>query len=111
MLDHQVGKVVVGDQLTCKRWPCVRCGRGSKNLDEEDGVRLGEDVTFTPDLYYFLQCKIEVNGEGAMLAQPVIGNGSGDFANLVDADGFIVLPQGKSEFSKGDIFSFIPYRN
>lgn len=71
---------------------------------------LAEDVDFTPDLQYFLQCKSHVNSEGSLMANPVIGNGSGDFANLVNADGFIILPKEKNYFKKGEVYPFIHYR-
>jgi molybdopterin molybdotransferase len=45
------------------------------------------------------------------VARPFIGHGSGDFANLVAADGFIVLPDDKSIFKKGEVFDFVPYRS
>jgi len=44
------------------------------------------------------------------LAFPISGKGSGDLANLVDADGFIELPDDRTNFNKGEVFPFIPYR-
>jgi molybdopterin molybdotransferase len=41
---------------------------------------------------------------------PVKGNGSGDLANLVDADAFIVLPREKDHFLKGEVYPILPYR-
>ncbi|MEX0274514.1 MAG: molybdopterin molybdotransferase MoeA, partial [Flavobacteriaceae bacterium] len=64
-------------------------------------VELGKEVKFTPDLVYFLAAKLESTPDGKLLAHPVKGNGSGDFANLVKTDGFIVLPQEKSVFKPG----------
>ena len=73
-------------------------------------VKLMGDVTFMPDLTYFLECSISVSEEGLIQAQTFKGNGSGDFANMTQADGFVVLPQEKSEFKAGEVYPFIPYR-
>ena len=73
-------------------------------------VSLKTDITFKPDLVYFLQAKLESDVDGKLIAEPVKGNGSGDFINLVHADGFLMLPQGKNIFKKGEVFEFIRYR-
>ena len=70
---------------------------------------LAEDVYFKPDLTYFLQVKLD-NNKGILMAHPVAGGGSGDLANLNDADGFLELPINKSQFFKGEIFKFIGFR-
>ena len=74
-------------------------------------AELVEDVHFKPDLTYFLEVKIIFHSSGKIKAHPVKGNGSGDLANLADADAFIQLPSGRSDFLKGEIFPFIAYRN
>lgn len=71
---------------------------------------LHRDTTFKPDLVYYLQVKISYNDQGQILAMPVDGNGSGDLANLVDADAFLRLPRGKDFFEKGECFPIIFYR-
>ena len=71
---------------------------------------LDGEVTFKPDLTYFLEVKLAYSQEGHLLAQPVKGNGSGDLANLVDADAFIVLPRGRDQFFKGEVHPVIFYR-
>ncbi len=71
---------------------------------------LAKDVSFKPNLTYFLQVQLE-NKNGQLVASPVKGNGSGDLVSLVKTDGFILLPQGKTEFKKGEIFTVIQYRN
>ncbi|MGB5508842.1 molybdopterin molybdotransferase MoeA [Robiginitalea sp.] len=74
-------------------------------------VSLKNDITFTPDLVYFLEARLESNPDGTLQADPISGNGSGDFANLVKTDGFLVLPQNKSEFKQGEVYLFVPYRD
>ena len=71
---------------------------------------LGSDVQFKPDLTYFLEVKLEYSETGHLIANPVKGNGSGDLANLVDADAFIVLPRGREQFLQGEVHPVIFYR-
>ncbi len=71
---------------------------------------LAEDFTFKPDLTYFLQVRLE-NKKGLLVAIPVMGNGSGDLANLANADAFLELPDDKDEFKTGEAFPLIAYRN
>ena len=70
---------------------------------------LAQDFSFTPALTYFLQVRIK-NENGRPMAYPDAGGGSGDFVNLKDVNGFLELPAEKSDFKKGDVFSFIPFR-
>ena len=72
---------------------------------------LTEDVHFAPDLTYFLQVKLQVGSDGKVFATPITGNGSGDLANLAQADAFLELPQDKSDFSAGESFPYIAYRD
>lgn len=73
-------------------------------------AKLKEDILFKPQMTYFLQVKLEQDGAEQM-ARPVTGNGSGDLANLVAADAFLVLPMEQTEFKKGEIFPILPYRS
>lgn len=70
---------------------------------------LAEDYKFKPDLTYFLQVKIDTSN-GMMSATPDAGEGSGDFANLREVDGFIELPSERSEFKKGEALPYISFR-
>jgi len=72
---------------------------------------LNTDVQFNPNLVYFLEATLESKMDGTLVANPIKGNGSGDFANLVQTDGFLVLPQNKSEFKKGEVYPFVSYRS
>ena len=76
---------------------------------EQETAILAENVTFKPDLVYFLQVKL-ANKNGNLIATPIQGNGSGDLASLVNTDAFIQLPSSKSEFEKGEVFKVIRYR-
>jgi len=77
-------------------------------LNEETAI-LGEDVTFKPNLTYFLQVKLELE-KGFLTAFPISGNGSGDLASLVKTDAFIQLSDDKIEFKKGESHPIIRYR-
>jgi len=72
---------------------------------------LGNDVFFKPDLTYYLEVKVDFSEKGEIIASPVKGNGSGDLANLVEADAFIVLPKGKTYFTKGEVYPILFFRN
>ncbi|MFI5134906.1 MAG: molybdopterin molybdotransferase MoeA, partial [Chitinophagales bacterium] len=84
----------------------------SWNIEEKkEFAMLDQDFTFTPQLQYFLQVKLHMNEEARLLATPVMGNGSGDFANLVDMDAFMELPLERNNFTKGEAFRIWRFRN
>ncbi len=70
---------------------------------------LAEDFSFAPRLTYFLQVRLVGSEDGRMWAYPVVGKGSGDLANLCDAQAFLELPEEHSDFFKGDCFPCWPY--
>jgi molybdopterin molybdotransferase len=65
---------------------------------------LGCDFTFKPELQYYLQVTLHSNEQAQLIAMPVEGNGSGDFANLAGTEAFLELPMDRSEFRKGEVF-------
>jgi molybdopterin molybdotransferase len=78
-------------------------------LEEETAI-LGSDISFKPNLVYFLQVKLE-SKKGDLIAFPIAGNGSGDLASLVKADAFIQLPNDKIDFKKGEVYPVLRFRN
>ncbi len=74
-----------------------------------DKAILAKDFRFNPELTYFLQVKLE-NKKGLIVAVPVAGNGSGDLANLSNADAFLELPDNQADFKTGEAFPLIRYR-
>lgn len=86
--------------------------RKSFGLEAVPGIYavLTTDFHFKPDLTYFLQVKVGYDQAGRVLAQPVQGRGSGDLANLVDADAFLELPREKEHFLKGEVYPLWFYR-
>lgn len=71
---------------------------------------LAADVTFKPDLDFFMEVEISYNEDGQCVATPKRGNGSGDLANLIEADAFLALPAGKNDFLKGEVYEVFFYR-
>jgi molybdopterin molybdotransferase len=71
---------------------------------------LAEDVTFNPPLQYFLQVAVHASEDGRLIANPVEGNGSGDFSNLLRANAFMELPADISNFRKGEVFRIWPFK-
>jgi len=65
---------------------------------------LNNRVSFHQPLKYFIQVKLHQNEYCQLVATPVEGNGSGDFANLTDTDAFMELPAERNEFKKGEVF-------
>lgn len=63
---------------------------------------LTENVVFEKNLTCFVQVKVTVSEQGELLANPVIGSGSGDFTTLYQVDGFLELPQSVNVFKVGE---------
>lgn len=89
-----------------KKW--LNASQGIEN--EQLTAELAEDFTFKPELTFFLQVKLSYSLSGKILASPVEGHGSGDLANLVEADAFLELPLERSLFKKGEVFKVFAYR-
>lgn len=73
------------------------------NIKQQHFAILAEDFDFKPELTNFLQVKI-TNIAGCLHAQPYVGNGSGDLANLVQIDALMELPSSVSHFKKGTAY-------
>ena len=78
--------------------------------EQQENAILAEEVTFKPNLAYFLQVQLSYR-YGHLIATPIKGNGSGDLASLVNTDAFIQLPAVQTEFKKGEVFPIIRYRS
>lgn len=72
---------------------------------------LEEEVIFKPGLTFFQPVKIKVNYAGDLEARPLVTGGSGDFASMLEADGFLELPQKRNVFSEGERFPFLSFRD
>lgn len=70
---------------------------------------LDKEVHFAPALQYFLQVRLGSNENGSLIATPCEGGGSGDFANLVEANAFMELPAEANTFTNGQVFRVWPF--
>ncbi len=88
--------------------PWLNASLGIQPKEPMYGV-LGEDFTFEPALEYYLQVKLNYSNSGQLIATPLAGNGSGDFANLAETEAFMELPPDKAEFKKGEVYKIWPF--
>ncbi len=72
--------------------------------DRPTHAQLAAPVTFRPAVTYFLPVRLTSEPDGRLLAHPLPGSGSADFANLLDSDGFMELPADRSDFGVGEAF-------
>ncbi len=86
------------------------CLKSTGIVPSQNYAQLGTDFTFAPALTYFLQVSVK-NEQGRLIAYPVAGGGSGDFANLKNVHGFLELPKEKNDFKAGEVFPYIPFRH
>lgn len=70
---------------------------------------LKEEIKFKPPLTYFVPVKINETKENRY-ASPLPGTGSGDYVNLLAADGCLELPSSPSSFSSGESYELIRFR-
>lgn len=97
----------VGFHRYIRPWIFDQMGLDSK---VEAYAQLSEAFTFLPELTYFLLVNAVTDQEGHFMARPVPGSGSGDLANLLNCNGFVELPAGRSHFDRGEVFPYFPYR-
>ncbi len=65
---------------------------------------LSKNIKFGANLTYFAQVQLHQNEQAQLVATPVEGNGSGDFANLLSSNAFIELTAEKQEFLQGEVY-------
>jgi molybdopterin molybdotransferase len=70
-------------------------------------ARLESDFVFLPELTYFLPVKAYTNAKGELMAKPFVGQGSGDFANLLVCNAFLELPEQQTHFRANEPLSLI----
>ncbi|MBD2755495.1 molybdopterin molybdotransferase MoeA [Spirosoma validum] len=83
--------------------PYLRASLGLTSLPTRY-AQLAEDATFKPTVTYFLPVRLTSEPDGRILAHPLPGSGSADFANLLAADAFMELPVERSKFGAGEAF-------
>ncbi len=80
-------------------FPQLKKALGVNNVQE--CATLTKKVSGLAKLAYFCPVKITSEAQGKLTAMPLVTGGSGDFAGLADSDGFVELPAGSKEFSRG----------
>jgi molybdopterin molybdotransferase len=73
-------------------------------------LKLTEAFDFNKPFTYFLQVKI-VQTENGLQAKPMMGKGSGDLANLLATDGFLIIPENVAYCPAGSEFEYIAFRD
>ena len=79
--------------------PAISCALGEP-VAEPERVRLAEEVSFAPDLAYFLPVNLTYSEAGEALAWPRPTNTSGDFVSLARTTGFVELPRGMDRYPR-----------
>lgn len=72
-------------------------------------VALSEAVVFKPQLACLLPVRLSSGPRAELIATPGPVNSSGDFAGLIDTDGFVELPAGQDEFPSGYVAAYRPW--
>ena len=69
--------------------------------DAPEYAVLDTDFKFQPSLTFFLPVRLTSHPNGRLMATPIAGNGSGDFAQMAAADAFMELPAHLADFKCG----------
>lgn len=72
-------------------------------------VALEEDIRIKSELAHFVPVRIKEDGKGMTLAAQVSTGGSGDYASLALADGFVELEASGQSFLKGALVPFFTW--
>lgn len=89
--------------------PALDQAVGMPQRDREYAV-LQQEVVFKKQLSLFQPIKLGFSQQGQILAEPVRGNGSGDFSSLALSDGFLEFPDNRETFSTGEAFPLYRWR-
>lgn len=65
---------------------------------------LSRDLQFEPRLQWFVPVKLQQGAHAEWLATPVTNRGSGDYASLLEANGFLELRSDQHTFKTGEVF-------
>lgn len=82
--------------------PALRAHLGVRQKPE--WARLTQPLRFAKPLTWFVPVRLECTPDACLLATPILGNGSGDFASLAASDGFLELPAEADVFEAEEVF-------
>lgn len=106
-IDHHHNTVVLG--LPGNPVSSLVCLHRYLLTPPEIYAQLQKEITFTPDLTYFLPVKLRYGSDGIIRANPLNIKNSGEFIALADSDGFLELPRGQSQFPAGACYRFFSW--
>ena len=89
--------------------PWLRAGAQQTPEPPERAV-LTETIAFAPSLTYFLPVQTFSGADARRMGRPRPGGGSGDLANLTEADAFVELPAERKIFEAGEAFPIWQFR-
>jgi molybdopterin molybdotransferase len=72
-------------------------------------VALSAPFSFKSKLAHFVPVRLRSAPTGVLEATPLTTNTSGDFAGLLDTDGFVELPAATPELARGSVVAFWPW--
>lgn len=72
-------------------------------------AKLAHDLTFKPELTFFLPVTVDPKPSGEFWVKPSLFNSSGDFVSVAKTDGFVELPRKRSVFREGESFLYFPW--
>lgn len=90
--------------MCCVRYfiPYIDACLGKQNQTKY--AKIAKELHFKPSLTYFPAVKLLCSNQAIWTAEIQKGNGSGDFANLINCDAFLELPSNQTAFKKGEIY-------
>jgi len=74
-----------------------------------ESVAINHSINGNEELTLFPVVRKINNSDGRLLVEMVKSGGSGDFASLAQADGFVELQRGRTVFPKDSLVSFYPW--
>ena len=114
---NKKGKVVfalpgnpVSTQICAYRYVVPNLKRAAGLPVETPYAILDRGFISPTDLTYFLPVKINYNNDGSTTAAPAETGGSGDYAALTEADGFVELAAKQKKILKGQSVPFYPWK-
>lgn len=81
--------------------PALAAAMGQVPLPVPEKMALSAPVDVPQALAIFLPVRVSIDDWGRSWAQPAPTNGSGDFTALAGTDGFVELPPGPNNYTKG----------
>jgi molybdopterin molybdotransferase len=82
----------------------------SGKMEPTPYAKLAEPLSENNKLTRFVSIRLETSNNGELWAWPIVSGGSGDFATLSDADGFLEIPPSGLPFQRESVFKVWKFR-